>query len=187
MWTIGVRIPVGLGTFLFDAVSRPALGSTQPPSQWVPGALSLGIMRPGREADHSPPSSAEVKECAELYLHSPIRLQAWCLVKHRGVTFYKSSCPSAWLSTTPRRRILCLIKQHDMKTYWGNGSIAPHILNLGTGWKSVVSFTPRPHYRRGRNPWYALDRRLGVPHRRWQTEKFPSLPLPGIDPRSSSP
>jgi hypothetical protein len=25
----------------------------------------------GREADHSPPSSAEVKERVELYLHSP--------------------------------------------------------------------------------------------------------------------
>jgi hypothetical protein len=25
----------------------------------------------GREADHSPPSSAEVKEWEELYLHSP--------------------------------------------------------------------------------------------------------------------
>jgi hypothetical protein len=25
----------------------------------------------GREADHSPPSSAEVKEGVELYLHSP--------------------------------------------------------------------------------------------------------------------
>jgi hypothetical protein len=28
----------------------------------------------GRKADHSPPSSAEVKEWVELYLHSPIRL-----------------------------------------------------------------------------------------------------------------
>jgi len=28
----------------------------------------------GREADHSPPSSAEVKEWVELYLYSPIRL-----------------------------------------------------------------------------------------------------------------
>jgi hypothetical protein len=44
------------------------------PIQWVPGVLSLGVKRPGREADHSPPSSAEVKECVELYLHSPIRL-----------------------------------------------------------------------------------------------------------------
>jgi hypothetical protein len=25
----------------------------------------------GREADHSPPSSAEVKELVELYVHSP--------------------------------------------------------------------------------------------------------------------
>jgi hypothetical protein len=31
-------------------------------SNWVPGALSLGLKRPGREADHSPPTSAEVKE-----------------------------------------------------------------------------------------------------------------------------
>jgi hypothetical protein len=31
----------------------------------------LGVKRPGREADHSPPSSAEVKEWVELYLHSP--------------------------------------------------------------------------------------------------------------------
>jgi hypothetical protein len=48
-----------------------ALGPTQPPMQWVPGALSLMVKRPEREADNSPPSSAEVKECVELYLHSP--------------------------------------------------------------------------------------------------------------------
>jgi hypothetical protein len=36
--------------------------------------LSLGVKRPGRESDHSSPSSAEVKECVELYLHSPVRL-----------------------------------------------------------------------------------------------------------------
>jgi hypothetical protein len=53
-----VRFPAGLGIFLFTI----ALGPTQPPIQWVPGALSLGVKRPGREADHSPPSSAEVKE-----------------------------------------------------------------------------------------------------------------------------
>jgi hypothetical protein len=40
----------------------------------VPGALSLGVKRPGCEADHSPPSSAEVKGWVELYLHSPICL-----------------------------------------------------------------------------------------------------------------
>jgi hypothetical protein len=34
------------------------------------GAVSLGVNRPVREADHSLPPSADVKECVELYLHS---------------------------------------------------------------------------------------------------------------------
>ena len=41
--------------------SRPALRPTQPPLKWVPG-LSRGKVRPGRAADHSPPSSAAVME-----------------------------------------------------------------------------------------------------------------------------
>jgi hypothetical protein len=57
----GVRVPTGAGNFLFTTASRTALGSNQPPSQWVSGALSLGVKRPGRESDHSPPSSAEAK------------------------------------------------------------------------------------------------------------------------------
>jgi hypothetical protein len=64
-WTIGVLgfdFRWGLGIFLFTAVSRTTLGPTQSPIQWVPGALSLGVQRPGREADHSPPPSAEAKE-----------------------------------------------------------------------------------------------------------------------------
>jgi len=43
----------------------------------------------------------------------------------------------------------------------GSVAIAPHILNLGARWRWVVSFTPRPLYRRGKNLRYALDRRLG--------------------------
>jgi len=37
--------------------------------------VSLGVTWPGREADHSPSSSIEVKEWVELYLHNPIRLR----------------------------------------------------------------------------------------------------------------
>jgi hypothetical protein len=46
----------------------------------------VGVKRPGREADHSPPSSAEVKECMELYLHSP-NTPSWrgAQLKHRVV------------------------------------------------------------------------------------------------------
>jgi hypothetical protein len=41
--------------FPLASVSRPALGSTQPPVQWVPGVLSRGgKARPGRDVDHSP-------------------------------------------------------------------------------------------------------------------------------------
>jgi len=35
------------------------------------GALSLRVKRPGREAAHRPPSSAEVTECVQLHLYSP--------------------------------------------------------------------------------------------------------------------
>jgi hypothetical protein len=46
----------------FQHPSIPALGSTQPPVQWV--------KRPVRGVDHPPPSSAEVKERVELYIYS---------------------------------------------------------------------------------------------------------------------
>jgi hypothetical protein len=52
----------GLGYGLDDrTASRTVLRPTQPPIQWVPGAPSLGVKRPGYEAVHSPPSNAEVK------------------------------------------------------------------------------------------------------------------------------
>jgi hypothetical protein len=74
----------GVGIFLFITTSRMSLGPTQPPIQWVSGALSLGVKRQGREADHSPPSSAVVKECVELYFHSP-NTPSW-----RGAQFKKA-------------------------------------------------------------------------------------------------
>jgi len=60
-----------VGIFLFTTASREVLGPTQPPIQWVAGALSLRVKRPVLEADHSPPSSADMKEFLDLYLHSP--------------------------------------------------------------------------------------------------------------------
>jgi hypothetical protein len=46
---------------LFSIASRPFLESTQTPIQRETGALSKGVKRPGLEANHSHPSSAEVK------------------------------------------------------------------------------------------------------------------------------
>jgi hypothetical protein len=67
---LGFHSQQGLGTFPFTTMSKMMLGPNQLPIQGVPEALSLGVKRPGREADHSPPSSAEVEECVELHLHS---------------------------------------------------------------------------------------------------------------------
>jgi hypothetical protein len=69
-----VRFPAGAGNFSLHAASRTALGPTQPLIHWVIGALFMAVKWQGREADHSPPSNFEVKECVELHLHSPIRL-----------------------------------------------------------------------------------------------------------------
>jgi hypothetical protein len=57
-----VRFPAGAGNVSLHHRVQNGSGPTQLPIQWVPGALSLGVKRPEREADHSPPSSAEVKE-----------------------------------------------------------------------------------------------------------------------------
>jgi hypothetical protein len=58
---LGFDFRRGLEIFLFTTASRPVMGPTEPPIQWVPGALSLGVKRSEREAEHSRPSSAEVK------------------------------------------------------------------------------------------------------------------------------
>jgi hypothetical protein len=79
---------------------------------------------------------------------------------------------------------LWLTKHHAMKAYWRSGGIAPRILDLGTRWRRVVSFTPRPLYPQGKSPWYPLDRRLGGPQSRsgrGGEEKNPQPP-PGIEP-----
>jgi hypothetical protein len=62
--------------FFFSIASRPALGSTQPVIQWVPGAISPGVKRQEREAIQTSPTSAEAKNCGATppLLHMP----SWC-------------------------------------------------------------------------------------------------------------
>jgi hypothetical protein len=60
-WTIKVRSPTG-ADFSSSPCVQTGSGPTKPPVQWVSGVLSPGgKARPRRDADHSPPSSAEVK------------------------------------------------------------------------------------------------------------------------------
>jgi hypothetical protein len=69
---VGVRVPVEESFFPFH-VSRPVLRPAQPPIQWILKVLSSGVKRPGVEADHSPPTNAEIKNTyVYLCIHSPI-------------------------------------------------------------------------------------------------------------------
>jgi hypothetical protein len=49
------------GAYKYGHLSTPTLGPSQSPIQWISGALSPGVKRPGREADRSSPTSVEVK------------------------------------------------------------------------------------------------------------------------------
>jgi hypothetical protein len=67
-WTAEDRFVVGIRHFfLFSTASRPAQGLTQPPIQWVPGALCPVTRRPECEADHSFLFRAEVHNCSCFY------------------------------------------------------------------------------------------------------------------------
>jgi hypothetical protein len=56
--------------FLSFIASRTALGLAQPPIQWITGALSPGVKLPGREDDHSAPTSAT----------PPHVFMTWCFI-----------------------------------------------------------------------------------------------------------
>jgi hypothetical protein len=74
---VGIEVTVGSRTFSCPRCpNRP----TQPPIQWIPGAISLGIMRPEREAEHSPPTSAEVKKMWLYTSTPPYAFMMWCLI-----------------------------------------------------------------------------------------------------------
>jgi hypothetical protein len=75
----------GLGIFLLTRASRPALGPSQHPIQWEPGALSLGVKLPGCETDHSPPASAEVKNAWNCAYTPPMHLRGVVLCIRRLV------------------------------------------------------------------------------------------------------
>jgi hypothetical protein len=62
--------PGGISYILFSTSSRPALGSTQPPSQSVTGVLCRGLKQSGREIDHSPLTTSEVKKMW-IYISTP--------------------------------------------------------------------------------------------------------------------
>jgi hypothetical protein len=86
LFTSRIWFPAEEINFFICTSSRPNLGPTQPPIRWVPEVLSTGMKRPGREADLSPPSSAE-----ELYL------VAQCLTKQAQEWLYFVPCTATFV------------------------------------------------------------------------------------------
>jgi hypothetical protein len=72
---IMVKILAVAQNFSFSTSIGLALGSTQPPIQWVPGACSLKAEQLGHEADHSHLHSAETNNAwTWAGTHFPTRL-----------------------------------------------------------------------------------------------------------------
>jgi hypothetical protein len=97
------NFPRGKEIFLFCTASSPVLGPTHFPIHWLQKAFYSRLKRPGHEADHSPPSSVEIKNGGtihplphtssqgQLYLRLCLRtnMQIWGL----GTTGYLSPFP----------------------------------------------------------------------------------------------
>jgi hypothetical protein len=78
-WTIGIRVSLGAGFFLFITTFRAALGPVQLLICWIPAARSLRIKRPDHEADQSPLYRAKFKNACSLNSASECAYRSWCL------------------------------------------------------------------------------------------------------------
>lgn len=58
---LGFDCKQGQQIFLFSQPSRPALGHTQLPVEWIQGVISPGVERSSLQSDHSPQSAVEVR------------------------------------------------------------------------------------------------------------------------------
>jgi hypothetical protein len=67
--------------FLFVTASRPGLGPTNPLIELISGAAVPPLKRPGREANHSPSSNAEIKNVLSYTSTPPYVFMVWCSIK----------------------------------------------------------------------------------------------------------
>jgi hypothetical protein len=73
-----ISSPGGVKNLLLSQIVQTGSGFHQTSYPMVPGALSPGVKRPGREADHSPPTSAEVKKMWMYSSTLPYAFMVYC-------------------------------------------------------------------------------------------------------------
>ena len=158
----GDRIPVG-ASFSAPVQTGPETHS----ASYTMGTVSLpGVKRPGRDVDHSPPSSAKLNERVKLYLYSPsgsfwsvlgwtLPLPSYAIMDcnrgNRGVNFVNTK-----LVRLLGLRFRCTIQEELEAPYWRSED---------AGHKAVE------HCRRARYlgvcaPYYL--RRLSPTHFQWK-------------------
>ena len=108
-----------------------------------------------------------------------------------GSPSLKKKCKDGWHVLNPKSldttEHLYISKATPVCTPWrvrGAWSTAPRILNLGTRWRWVVSFMPRPLYPWRKSLHFSLNRRFSeFQSRLGFTEKKNIFLLPRIKPR----
>jgi hypothetical protein len=106
----------GWGWEFFSSPPRPDRlwgPASHPPIQWVPGTRSLRIKRPGREADHSPASSAEVKNPWSYTSIPQYAFMAWFSVNKNTGTTLPLPYPSSrrWVEVSGQRHAPAALPQ----------------------------------------------------------------------------
>jgi hypothetical protein len=111
-----VRSLAGAKIFLLAAASRPALGPTQPPVQWVPGVLSPGVRRDRGVLLTTHPHLVPRSRMSKSYTSSPPQAPPWSVA---GQLHFIAVC--------------------NWRYY-----MAIRIPNLGSRWMGEVSLTLPP-------------------------------------------
>jgi hypothetical protein len=118
-------------TFLLSMLSRLVLGPTQPPTQCIPGALSLGVKWLGCEADHSPQTSAKIKN---MWFYTSLLHAFSYMVLNQlstGITIflylYHRHISMHFLQTTFHSFKLMFPKIFHQKLFWDSILIELHI------------------------------------------------------------
>jgi hypothetical protein len=108
--------------------------------------------------------------CGSFHTFTPrLYLSILNIPSHLHLRLSSAHKNNALKSTTRSRKGIAL--RHD--DVWGSGCIDPRILDLGTSWRWVITFTPQLLYSRGKSLWYTSDRRLDGPQNRsgWRREE----------------